>query len=129
MKLPDTFKGYHPPTSNTTYTPNQFFDVVLPRSSRGVVRLIAYMIRKSLGWCDAHGSPQEPQVVVSYREPIENAGIGRARIKEAIEEAIKSRYIVCLREARPNTLGYLGISALYELRWDEREEYITDSLS
>lgn len=126
MKLPDTFQGYHPPTSNTTYTPNQFFDVVLPRSSRGVVRLVAYMIRKSLGWCDAHGNPQEPQVVVSYRELIEDAGIGRARIKEAIEEAIACRYIVCLREARPNTAGSLGVSALYELRWDERESYVTD---
>lgn len=126
MKLPDNFRGYHPPESNTTYTPNQFFDVVLPRSSRGVVRLVAYIIRKTLGWCDANGNPQEPHVVVSYRELIENAGIGRARIKEAIEEAIENRYIVCLREARQNNLGSIGISALYELRWDDREEYITD---
>lgn len=126
MKLPDTFRGYHPPESNTTYTPNQFFDVVLPFSSRGVVRLVAYIIRKTLGWCDANGNPQEPHVVVSYRELIENAGIGRARIKEAIDEAIKDRYIVCLREARPNNIGSIGISALYELRWDDKEEYVTD---
>ncbi len=41
------FTGYPAPTSNTTYTPNQFFDVVLRHSSRGCVRLVAYMIRKT----------------------------------------------------------------------------------
>ena len=121
------FEGYAPPTSSTTYTPNQFFDVVLPRASRGCLRLVAYLIRKTLGWSDEHGNPQNPEATVTYRELIEQAGIARGRIKEAIAEAIESRYINCLRFGQPHTAGEEGFSALYSLRWDEREDYITDS--
>ena len=60
------FTGFTSPTSNTTYTPNQFFDVCLPNHSRGVVRLVGYMIRKTLGWCDANGNPQHETVTFSY---------------------------------------------------------------
>ena len=120
------FKGYAPPTSSTTYTPNQFFDVVLPRASRGCLRLVAYLIRKTLGWSDEHGNPQNPEATVTYRELIEKAGIGRGRIKEAIEEAVECRFINCLRFGQPHKAGEEGFSALYSLRWDEREDYITN---
>ena len=120
------FQGYAPPTSSTTYTPNQFFDVVLPRASRGCLRLVAYLIRKTLGWSDEHGNPQNPEAIVTYRELIEKAGIGRGRIKEAIAEAVENRFINCLRFGQPHKAGEEGFSALYSLRWDEREDYITD---
>ena len=67
-QAPTRFAGFALPTSNTTYTPNQFFDVCLPHQSRGVVRLVGYMIRKTLGWCDAHGNPQEQIIPVSYQD-------------------------------------------------------------
>ncbi len=120
------FSGYAAPTSSTTYTPNQFFDVVLPRASRGCLRLVAYLVRKTLGWSDEYGNPQNPEATVSYRELIENAGIGRGRIKESIEEAIENRYINCLRFGQPHKAGEEGYSALYSLRWHESDEYITD---
>ena len=126
QKAQTAFSGYAPPTSSTTYTPNQFFDVVLPRASRGCLRLVAYLVRKTLGWSDEHGNPQNPEATVSYRELIENAGIGRGRIKEAIQEATENRYINCLRFGQPHRAGEEGYSALYSLRWDERESYITD---
>ena len=71
------FAGFATPTSNTTFTPNQFFDVCLRYHSRGVVRLVAYLIRQTLGWCDANGQPLHERVQVSYRELIEKAGISR----------------------------------------------------
>ena len=119
------FQGFKPPTSSTTYTPNQFFDVVLPYASRGCLRLVAYLVRKTLGWSDEHGNPQNPHTHVTYRELIENAGISRGAIKEAIEEAIERRYIDCLRFGQPHRAGEEGFSALYSLRWDERENYFT----
>ena len=54
-----SWSGYPLPSSNTTYVPNQFFDVVLPHNSRGAVRLVGYMTRRILGSCDARGHPQE----------------------------------------------------------------------
>lgn len=120
------FKGYAPPTSSTTYTPNQFFDVVLPHASRGCLRLVAYLIRKTLGWSDEQGNPQNPEAHVSYNELIERAGISRGAIKEAIQEALDKRFIQCLRFGQPHRPNEEGFSALYSLRWDEREEYVAD---
>jgi hypothetical protein len=120
------FLGYSPPTSSTTYTPNQFFDVVLPHASRGCLRLVAYLIRKTLGWSDAQGNPQNPEALVTYKELIEQAGIGRARTREALDEAIAQRYINCLRPGRAHSQGQEGCPALYSLNWDDSGNYITD---
>lgn len=120
------FRGYAPPTSSTTYTPNQFFDVVLPHASRGCLRLVAYLIRKTLGWSDEEGNPQNPEAFVSYRELIERAGISRGAIKDAIQEALDKRFIQCLRFGQPHRPNEEGFSALYSLKWDEREVYIAD---
>ena len=119
------FLGFSPPTSNTTYTPNQFFDVVLPYSSRGVVRLVAYILRKTLGWCDAHGNPQETEILVSYRDLEKNAAIGHSMIRRAIDEAIAARFIRCVRPGRAKKSGISAETALFELRWDDRSQYTT----
>lgn len=123
-KIP--FTGYPAPTSNTTYTPNQFFDVVLRHSSRGCVRLVAYMIRKTLGWSDAEGNPQEPHVVISYNQLIREGGISRGAIASAIEEALASHYIQRVREGRASGHRQPAVSALYELCWDDSGEYVKD---
>ena len=120
------FSGYPKPTSNTTYTPNQFFDVVLPHSSRGVVRLVGYMIRKVLGWSNPDGSPREPQVRVSYSELTSEAGISRGAIRESIDEALKCRFITCVTEGNRHHRDQAASSSLFELNWDDSGEYKTD---
>lgn len=98
---------------------------MLPHASRGCLRLVAYLIRKTLGWSDAQGNPQNPEALVSYKELIEKAGIGRARIREALDEAIEKKFINCLRPGRAHTQGQEGCPALYSLRWDDRGLYVT----
>ena len=119
------FAGFAQPTSNTTYTPNQFFDVCLRHSSRGVVRVVGYMIRKTLGWCDENGHPQAERHAVSYAD-FERAGISRAMIRLAVDEAIKGHFIRCVREPESNKAGQAAVLGLYELKWDERGEYLKD---
>src|SRR5438552_16827235 len=85
--LPAPFSGFALPTSNTTYTPNQFFDVCLRHHSRGVVRLVGYMIRKTLGWCVAHGNPQHETVPISYNELEKKAGLSHSMIRLALDQA------------------------------------------
>ncbi len=89
----EVFPGFAAPTSNTTFTPNQFFDVCLRFQSRGVVRLVAYLIRQTLGWCDANGQPLHERVPVSYRELVEKAGISRGLIRRSLDEAIVGGFI------------------------------------
>jgi hypothetical protein len=117
------FKGFALPTSNTTYTPNQFFDVCLPHRSRGCVRLVAFLIRKTLGWCDVDGNPQNELHLVSYSD-FEQAGISRSMIRAAVKEAIEGHFIRCLRSPKGKASGQGAESGLYELNWDERPEYI-----
>jgi hypothetical protein len=112
-----TFRGFRPPTSNTTYTPNQFFDVVIPHFSRGVVRIVGHLIRKTLGWCDANGNPQEDQIEASYSELEQKAGVSRDMIRSALDDAITGQVIECIREGRPKLAKDAGQSALYALNW------------
>src|SRR5436305_383906 len=123
----EAFAGFALPTSNTTYTPNQFFDVCLPHCSRGTVRLVAFLIRKTLGWCDAEGRPQAEQHAVSYADFIERVGISRDMVKSAVEEAVNAHFIRCVRPPQGKAAGKAGASGLYELQWDEQStEYVKD---
>jgi hypothetical protein len=112
-----TFHGFKAPTSNTTYTPNQFFDVVIPNFSRGVVRIVAYLIRKTLGWCDANGNPQEEQIKVTYSELETKAGVSRDMIRGALDDALAGHLIECVTEGRAKHAHDAGQSACYQLCW------------
>ncbi|HQH25889.1 MAG TPA: hypothetical protein PLP17_00720 [Oligoflexia bacterium] len=120
---PSAFSGYPFPSSNTTYTPNQFFDVVLPHSSRGCVRLVAYMLRRTLGWSDKNGNPIEERLTFSYSELVQKAGIARSMIRSCLDEAESRHFIRCVQQGSPNELGVRGKSALYELCFDESGAY------
>lgn len=111
------FQGFKAPTSNTTYTPNQFFDVVIPNFSRGVVRIVAYLLRKTLGWCDANGNPQEEQIEVTYAELERKAGVSRDMIRGALDDALAGHLIECVTEGRPKLAHDAGQSARYQLCW------------
>jgi hypothetical protein len=121
----DGFHGFALPTSNTTYTPNQFFDVCLPHHSRGCVRLVGFLIRKTLGWCDMQGNPQSERHLLSWAD-LEGAGISRDMIRDALDEAIDGHFIRCVRSPIWQKAGQPGLSGLYELKWDERPVYIKD---
>jgi hypothetical protein len=119
------FQGFALPTSNTTYTPNQFFDVCLPHCSRGCLRLVALLIRQTLGWCDEHGNPQGVRHLLSW-DDFQRAGISREMIRAALAEAIQGHFIQCVRQPRQQKSGQPAISGLYELKWDSRPGYFKD---
>jgi hypothetical protein len=120
------FFGFTLPTSNTTYCPNQFFDVCLPHHSRGVVRLVGYMIRKTLGWCDANGDPQQERFAISYNELEKEAGVSRSEIRKAIDAGVRAGFINCLRKPSPKTAGRTSVTGTYVLRWDHGDGYVKD---
>ncbi len=120
------FVGFQPPTSNTTYTPNQYFDVCMPNYSRGVVRLVGYMLRKTLGWCDVNGKPQETIIPISYENIIKEANISRRALKQAIEEAVKGNFVRFVRIPKPKRRGKNFVTGLLEIKWDEKGRYTTD---
>jgi hypothetical protein len=116
-RMISAFPGFKAPTSNTTYTPNQFFDVVIPNFSRGVVRIVAYLLRKTLGWCDANGNPQEEQIEVTYSELERKAGVSRDMIRGALDDALAGRLVECVTAGRPKLAHDAGQTARYQLCW------------
>jgi hypothetical protein len=123
---PNEFQGFASPSSNTVYAPNQFFDVVLRNASRGCVRIVSHLIRQTLGWSDRDGNPLRERHAVSYAE-FERAGVGKDTVRAAIDEALRAKYIRCLREPVAGSARSAGVAGLYELRWDDRDEYIKEA--
>jgi len=123
MPVDRAFTGFTPLTANFLYCPNQLFDACLPYCSRGAVRLVAYFIRRTLGWLDEFGKPIEQRIMVSYSELADEARISSGGIRTAIDEAIEKRFIRCIAEGHANTKGVAARSARYELSWDRRNHY------
>lgn len=113
------FKGFPEFRSNVLYCPKQFFTAVIPHSSVNCIRLVSYMLRKTLGWVDETGEPIQERHEFSFRELEESAGVGHSRLGEALELALNSKFITCVQKARIQSQGVRARSAAYELCWDE----------
>ena len=118
--------GFSISKRNKEYLPNQFFDVVLRCSSRPCVRIVAYFFSKTLGLRDRSADPMDARVHISHRDLAKNAGVSRSTIKDALLEAINSRYIKCLRPGLSNRSGIKRTIGVYEIVWDETSDYTTD---
>ena len=118
-----SFTGFEPLNSNHVYCPNQFFDICLKTNSRGMVRVVAYILRQTLGWLDENGLPVHQTVKVSYRDLIEKAGVSRGAITEAIQRAEAIGFIECRVAGSPKRKSMTSQTAEYTLRWDTNAKY------
>ena len=117
------FQGFPAYRANVTYVPIQFFTVVLPNCSRGTIRIVGHVLRKILGWVDEAGRPTQEQVQFTYRELIEKAGVSRPAIVQALEEALRHRFLRCVRAPLSDREGRPGCSGVYELCWNRDGPY------
>ncbi len=120
------FQGFEPITANFLYCPNQFFDVCLPNCSRGVVRIVAYVLRQTLGWVDEHGDPINEDVTVSYDDLIQKAGVSNGAIGDAIDDAVALGFLRCTQEPKAHAHNQPARNGTYELCWDRTSKYVTD---
>jgi hypothetical protein len=123
---PKTFPGFGQLTANFLYCPNQFFDVCLPNCSRGTVRLVGYLLRRTLGWLNENGEPIEQEVSVSYNDLVTKARISRGAVRAALDEASAAGFITCIQQGSAKSVGDRGQSSEYRLRFDDRIEYVKD---
>lgn len=121
------FEGFPHLTANFVYCPNQFFDVCLSNASRGTVRLVAYLLKRTLGWLDANGNPIEQEIRVSFREIVSEAGIARGAVRESIDEGIRGRFILCVQPGHANTNEHASQTGCFALRWDAEGKYTKDA--
>jgi hypothetical protein len=121
-----TFPGFDDLTANFVLTPNQFLDLCVPHCSRGVVRIVAYLLRQTLGWLDKQGQPLHEQVNVSYTQLIQRAGVSRGALPTALAEAERLGFIRCVRPGQPKRAGQAAVAALYELKWSDSHTHSLD---
>ena len=88
--------------------------------------MVAYMIRKTLGWCDEHGNPKQETIEVRYSELEKRAGLSHSMIRQALEEAVAGGFIRCVRAGKAKRRSDSGNSSAYELSWDEHGQYLKD---
>ena len=62
------FRGFPEFRSNVLYCPKQFFTVVIPSSSVNCIRIVAYMLRQTLGWVNEEGNPIRARHEFSHRD-------------------------------------------------------------
>jgi hypothetical protein len=122
----ECFDGFEPLTGNFVYCPNQFFDVCLPNYSRGVVRLVAFMLRETIGWLDKNGNPIKQNITVSYADLVNKAGVSRGAARKVIDEAVAGGFIRCTDAGHASERGVAGHAASFSLCWDAGEEYVKD---
>ena len=113
------FPGFEPIEANFIFCPNQFFDLCLSNCSRGTIRLVAYIIRRTLGWLDKNGNPVEQDISVSYSDLVRRANISRRSIPDAIQEAIKHGFIECQTQPRANSDGVNARNGQYRMKWSD----------
>jgi len=123
---PQAFCGFENLDANFIYCPNQFFEVCLRHYSRGVVRLVAYMLRKTLGYLDGDGNPVQQDIRIPYSEISKCAGVSTRAIPRALEEAESGGFILCVTPGVANNRGQRGQAAEYRLRWSSEGDGYTD---
>lgn len=122
-----TFNGFEHLDANYIYCPNQFFEVCLRHYSRGVVRLVAYMLRRTLGYLDGNGNPVRQDIRISYSAISKRAGISTRAIPKALQDAESGGFIVCVTPGVANSRGRRGQAGEYRLRWScEGDDYTDD---
>ena len=123
----ETFQGFTPLTANFLYCPNQFFDVCLSQcNNRGLVRVVAYVLRQQLGWVDKNGDLIHKDVSVSYDDLIQKAGVSNGAIGDAINAAVSLGFLRCLQQPKPHARQQTAQNGIYELCWDRTGQYVTD---
>ena len=113
------FKGFPEFRSNVLYCPKQFFTLVVPNSSVNTIRVVAHMLRQTLGWVDENGEPIQERHEFSYRDLEDAAGVSHSRLGEALDDALKCKFIRRVQKARIQAQGVRAKSAAFELLWDE----------
>jgi hypothetical protein len=107
-----------------TYTPNNFFDVLIMQvNDRSVIRIVSYMLYKQITLTGRKGKPYDREVLVTYQELVERAGVARGSIRPALDKAIELNFIECVRPGQPHLFGSVAVSPLFKVKWDYSKTY------
>lgn len=106
--------GFDPPSSNVTWCPNQFLELVLPHFPRGVVRVVGWLLWQTLAWNDAAGHPVRSCHRLTWDALQRRANVSRGALGATLREAEGAQLLRILRDA-----DAADRAARFELRWSD----------
>lgn len=117
------FAGFEVPDASFIWCPNQFFDTCLVNNSRGVVRLVGYVLYETLKWINEDGEPNIQDVSVPFTNLICDAGVSRGAVRLALESAENANFIELVEKGRAKSVGDCGVATRVKLKWSASDEY------
>ena len=117
------FKGFYVGEGRRTWTPNDFLYVVVPNEPLNVIKVVAVILRNTIGWSYKAGHRRQ-QVQLGYRDLHRLTGIASpARLTEALSRAIAGNYIEQVRAGCFDRAGgAASAAATYGVKWRDAGE-------
>lgn len=96
----DQFKGFHPGVGNCTFTPNAFFDFVLPTQDHAKSKVIGILIRHTIGYVDPSRPGGRRRKVSLGRNRIKAlTGIkSNSTVDSTLKYCIANNFVQCERD-------------------------------
>ncbi len=116
---PVHFRGFYAGQGNRTFIPNQFFDEVLPNETLAVIKVVAAIIRNTIGWRNQFGF-QRQQVSLSITELERKTKLSRRALRLALNKTCEKNFIERVDRGffDPNA-GRESRATVYRLRWSD----------
>lgn len=117
---PISFGGFPSLEANFTPVPNIFFDFVVPNFPECVIKVVAVIIRATLGWNDPVTGERRIEAELSLSDIQRRGQMSRSAARDGVRKALESGLIT-------ETAGaYATAGSRYALRWaDEERQRIT----
>ena len=107
----DEFLGFFGGRGRRTPVPHSFFSHVIPNESLSVIRVVATVIRQTIGYENQFGGRRMEQAL-SYAQLVTFTGMSRKHVRQAVKVAIEKNYIEASRMNRGTTV--------YSIKWQEQ---------
>lgn len=96
----DDFRGFYRGEGRRTTVPNQFFDQVLPRETHTVVKLVAAVLRHTVGYQNRITGGSVTSAPLSFNRLANYANCDRSTVTRALPRAIEGNYIRQVKRGR-----------------------------
>ena len=111
------FRGFYRGEGRRTTVPNEFFDVVLPRETHGVVRVVAAVIRHTVGYQNRLTGGSLTRAPLSFGQLARYANCGRRTIARALPQAVAANYVCRVTRGRFASDADRQEASVYAIRW------------
>ncbi|MEM6313048.1 MAG: hypothetical protein AAF743_03130, partial [Planctomycetota bacterium] len=113
----DDFAGFFTGDGRRTCIPNQFFDHVLPTQPHGVTKIVAAVLRHTVGYTNRYTRLPQETAPLSYRRLMRYAAMDRRTIRRALPQALEQNFIRRVSTGRFRPDAQRQEASVYTVNW------------